>query len=254
MPYVTGPSLSIQAFWKSIDDAWEEVDGGAAVAALMEILPPRNSAAARIMELLPEFITALESIMAKYTTTQLHAWDEHLDVAVNDLARAGAHPRRRFIDPALDTGNYLACLALSTSKDGEDFLHARAFVVALGAKFGEGFYKHPETHSLRWSYAPEMIGLGRKVYDKRKEAADKPETEANNKPETEANNQPEAEANNQPEAGGFAEESETPTDTPLVTPIKSVVTESTADDSFKTASDTLEGNEPNEVEDDDSGW
>ncbi len=243
MPYVTGPSLSIQAFWKSINDAWAEVDGGTAVACLMEIKPPRSSAAARIKELLPEFITALEGVMANYTVTQLHAWDNHFSVAVNDLARAKplrAHERSNLL---LDSDHsYHARMALGTGLDDEAFLHARAFVVAVGAKFGESFFLNPEGHSLGWSYAPEMIGLARKIYDKRKEAANKPE----------ADHEAQAVANNQPE--DIVEESETPTDTPLVTPIKSVVAEGNVDDSFKPASDTLEGNEPNEVEDDASGW
>lgn len=250
MPYVTGPSLSIQAFWDSITDAWNEVDGGAAVAGLMKIKPPRSWAAVRVKELLPEFITALEGIMsAKYTATQLEAWDAHFSMAVNDLARARTLTlqERRNLD--LDTDqSFHARMALGTGLDEESFLHARAFVVAVGADFAKGFFNNPEGHSLGWSYAPEMIGIGRRLHDKRKETSKPQGVEAAHKPQA-------AEAIASSIVDVDAEEPETPTDTPLVTPTKSTITE-TADDNIVKAADnnwTGPGNEA-EVEDDGSGW
>lgn len=173
MPYVDGPAITPHEFWKTIENAWSAVDGGAAVQGIHEDKPIRSSAAARVKVLIPELTKGLEDLLADYTVPQLRAWDNHFKSAVNAL---GIIPTNYFtirereklgLDPN-DDDNYRARMALGVGADDMAFLHSRAFVVAVGIKFYFAFKHNPEGHSLGWSLAPELFDLAKGVYDKRK--------------------------------------------------------------------------------------
>ncbi|BEJ10604.1 hypothetical protein CspHIS471_0100260 [Cutaneotrichosporon sp. HIS471] len=61
-------------------------------------------------------------------------------------------------------------MALGTGLDDEAFIHAGAFIVAVGQKLAEGFYFNPECHSLGWSYVPKMLGIAKSIHYEPKDA------------------------------------------------------------------------------------
>lgn len=125
-------------FWVNIKEAWQQVDGGVAVADFMEIKPPRSSATARVKELLPEFITVLAGLMAA-TPPSSCTLGAHFSMTVDDFIRAKRLSTLEHRNLGLDTDQKShAHMALGTGFDDKTFLHARAFVVAVGAEFAGG--------------------------------------------------------------------------------------------------------------------
>ncbi|BEJ10600.1 hypothetical protein CspHIS471_0100220 [Cutaneotrichosporon sp. HIS471] len=77
------------AFWRSIDTAWERVDKRDSLLALLEAETPSEiiDAAAALTRLLPSMLTILENTLETYTSPQLWSWSVECKKAVDELLR-----------------------------------------------------------------------------------------------------------------------------------------------------------------------
>jgi hypothetical protein len=166
-----GAAITVEVFWEAIKKAWEDVDNCEVFNKFIARDPngpPSPDAVDALSQQFPAFVKALETNLATWTPTHLHAWGSRLTFLLNELRLL--HPTlinnlarknrdRKLTELELVDEKVLTALGVPIDSDHPTWQNALAFLVACGQHFTWAFKTSPGQHRFDAPSGEALIGI-----------------------------------------------------------------------------------------------